>query len=535
MQLSDIDFAVAVPFGFVTDAEGKLVIVGVALQRCLGVKPGMLVDSVFNIVRPARVSSLADLAISPTATVFLQAVHGELELKGRVVPLNDGDLAAFWGGAIVRDIFEFQQRGLQIGDFPPNDATPDLLLSMQATRASLDDARKLGRKLQSALLSAEAATEAKDRFLATISHEIRTPLNGFGSMIDLMSDSQLTEDQRQNLETMNDCTQSLLVLVNDILDFSKIEVGKIQVSPEPVQLSRAFRRIIELFRQAAEDRGIELRVEIDMPDDSWFLADVDRIRQVVSNLLDNALKFTPNGYIEFRVHCSEPSQIIVDVIDSGIGVDPSQERQVFEPFVQADASTTRRFGGAGLGLSISRQLAQAMGGNVEMVSSSAKGSHFRMAIQAETTMAPESSKSICEGRATPLTFEGVRILVAEDDQTNQLIARKMLEKIGATVTVVEDGLLAVEAAEKSSFDLILMDLMMPRLSGVEAVARIRSGHGPCSEIPILAFSAAAIGFDREAAIAVGMSGFIEKPARIAELRTALAEQLASRERCVVGK
>ena len=534
MQLSDIDFAVAVPFGFVMNTNGRLVIVGDALQRCLDAKPGMHVDELFHIVRPARVSSLADLVVSPTTTVFLQSVQGELELKGSVVQLNDGELAAFWGGAIVRDICEFQQRGLHIGDFPPNDATPDLLLSMQATRASLDDARKLGRKLQSALLRAQAATEAKDRFLATISHEIRTPLNGFGSMIDLMSDSQLTEDQRQNLETMNDCTKSLLVLVNDILDFSKIEVGKIQVKLEPVQLSPEFRRITELFRRTAEERGIELRIEIDVPDDSWFMADIDRIRQVVSNLLGNALKFTPKGYVELRVHSLDLGQIMVDVVDSGIGVEPSQECQVFEPFVQADASTTRRFGGAGLGLSISRQLAQAMGGNVEMVCSSTAGSHFRMTILAAETIAPDCSKSMCEGLATPVTFEGVRILVAEDDQTNQLIARKMLEKIGATVTVVEDGLLAVEAAENASYDLILMDLMMPRLGGVEAVARIRSGNGPCSEIPILAFSAATMGLDHDAAIAVGMSGFIEKPARIDQLRTALSEQLVCREGCETG-
>ena len=220
----------------------------------------------------------------------------------------------------------------------------------------------------------------------------------------------------------------------------------------------------------------------------------------MSNLLGNALKFTHSGHVQLHAHFPGPDQFIVDVFDTGIGVEPSQECHVFEPFVQADASTTRRFGGTGLGLSISRQLAQAMGGNVEMVRSSGDGSHFRMRIVAEASIAPDISKSGHEGLVSEISLEGTRILVAEDDQTNQLIARKMLEKIGATVVVVTDGLLAVQAAEKSAFDLILMDLMMPNLSGVEATARIRAGNGPCSEIPIVAFSAAAFGFDRDALI-----------------------------------
>ncbi|MFT4841336.1 MAG: signal transduction histidine kinase/CheY-like chemotaxis protein [Candidatus Azotimanducaceae bacterium] len=525
MKISKTDFATAVPFGFVVDATGTLTIVGVALQRRLGAEPGMRVEDVFRVVRPTRVESFVDLPIAPKATVLLRAVQAELELKGSTMALDDGALTAFWGGAVVRDIVEFKQRGLQISDFPPSDATPDLLLSMQATRSALDDARKIGDKLKAALLTAEAATEAKARFLATMSHEIRTPLNGFGSMIDLLHDGELTLDQRENLDTMDVCTRSLLVLVNDILEFSKLEAGKIQVSPEPVLLHQAITRITEFFRASARERGVDLRVRIDAPTDLWLLMDADRVRQIVSNLLGNALKFTPKGHVELQVQLLTTDELTIDVRDTGIGVGSENQQRLFEPFVQEDASTTRRFGGTGLGLSISRQLALAMGGDVELVHSDHAGSHFRMCIKIEASSAPVARRDGRREAAWVDSFEGHTVLVAEDDPTNQLIAKKMLQKLGITATVVADGLGAVDVAQSTHFDLILMDLMMPNLNGIEAANRIRAGKGPCSNVPIVAFSAAAFGADRDAAIAAGMSGFLEKPARLDGLRAVLAKYL----------
>lgn len=525
MNLSASDFETAVPFGFVVDANGTLTIVGAALRRRLGAQPGTHVDEVFRVIRPARVSSFVDLSISTKSTVLLRALHEDLELKGSTMALDDGARTAFWGGAVVRDIGEFKQRGLQISDFPPSDATPDLLLSMQATRTALNDARELGEKLKSALRNAEAATEAKARFLATMSHEIRTPLNGFGSMIDLLHDGELTSDQRDNLDTMDVCTQSLLVLVNDILEFSKLEAGKVEVAREPVLLHQAITRITEFFRASANERGVALRVRIDASDDTWLSMDFDRVRQIVSNLLGNALKFTPEGHIQLHVHLPADNQLTVDVRDTGIGVALESQQRLFEPFVQADASTTRRFGGTGLGLSISRQLAVAMGGDVHLVHSNDAGSHFRMSITAETVPAPEVSSESRGESVTSVSFVGSTVLVAEDDLTNQHIARKMLEKLGVTATIVADGLCAVDASQSAHFDLILMDLMMPNLNGIEATHRIRSGDGPCSQVPIVAFSAAAFGTDRAAAIDAGMSDFLEKPARLASLRAALAKHL----------
>ena len=520
MQLSDIDFATAVPFGFVVDATGVLTIVGAALTAA----PGMHIDEVFRVARPTRIDSFARLKVDTKATVLLRAVNADFELKGSTMALDHGTLTAFWGGAVVRDIDEFKQRGLQISDFPPSDATPDLLLSMQATRSALDDAYKIGEKLKSALRSSEAATEAKARFLATMSHEVRTPLHGFGSMIDLLRDGELSLDQRENLDTMDGCTQSLLVLVNDILEYSKLEAGKVELTRAPVLISQELTRMVEFFQAAANKRGVDLRVTIDTPDDLWLSIDRERVRQIVSNLLGNALKFTEQGHVDLHVQFCGTNQLIIDVRDTGIGIDRESQQRLFEPFVQADASTTRRFGGTGLGLTISKQLAKAMGGNVQLVDSEPTGSHFRMCITAEQVSTPPTHDSAQDFTQLE-SFTGRTILVAEDDPTNQLIAKKMLGKLGVTTTVVEDGLGAVEATKSTHYDLILMDLMMPNMSGIEATSRIRSGDGPCSRIPILAFSAAAFGSDREAAVAAGMSGFLEKPARLAGLRAALAKHL----------
>lgn len=527
MRISDKDFAAAVPFGFVSNESGTLVTIGVALRRRLGAEPGMQVDDVFEILRPARIKSFRELEQSNRATLLLRSRHDELELKGCTVPFDDGQLTAFWGGAVVRDIGEFKQRGLQVSDFPPSDATPDLLLSMQATRTALEDARQLGEQLKSALTKAEAATEAKARFLATMSHEIRTPLNGFGSMIDLLSDGDLTPSQQANLATMDECAHSLLVLVNDILEFSKLEAGKIQVSVEPVLVRQAITRMTEFFHASARERGIDLRVTIDIADEVCLAMDGDRVRQIASNLLGNALKFTQEGHVDLRAHMTAKNKLTVDVRDTGIGVPPEHQARLFEPFVQADASTTRRFGGTGLGLSISRQLARAMNGEVELVQSSERGSHFRMRITADPVAAPHSLTGCPTDTATQVRFAGKRVLVAEDDPTNQRIATRMLNKLGIDVTIAVDGALAVEAANAHGYDLILMDLMMPNMSGIDAANRIRSGDGPCKQIPIVAFSAAAMGHDREAAIEAGMSGFIEKPARLAGLRKALLQHLGA--------
>ncbi|MFK7743089.1 MAG: ATP-binding protein [Planctomycetota bacterium] len=523
VDLQRDDFAIAMPFGFIVDQQGKLTTVGTALRRCLGIAPGDSIDDQFTIVRPMGREQYGSLACNPSTTVHLRANYGDIELKGSKVTTGGGSHSAFFGSPIVGDIDEFKKLGLRISDFPPADATPDLLLSMQATRTALHDTRKLSEELQTALGNAHAATEAKARFLAVISHEIRTPLNGFGSMIDLLRDGDLNGEQCEQLDTMDICAQSLLALVNDILDFSKLEVDKIIIERKPMLLSAALAQIIAHFRALASDRGIPLQLEQDFDDLEWVLLDFERVRQILSNLIGNAIKFTSEGRI--RIVAKKTGDLLsVDVIDSGLGIPKESRAHLFEPFVQADSSTTRKFGGTGLGLTISRQLARAMAGNVEMVRSDESGTQFRLTLSALTcdgvTAEPPRPTEHEED-----SFPGVSVLVAEDDPTNQVIARRMLEKIGVRVSVACDGIEAKELAKRERFDLILMDLMMPHMDGIEATRRIRSDPGPCRNTPIVAFSAAALEADREAAKRAGTTGFLEKPARLAAVRGVLRRYL----------
>jgi len=358
-----------------------------------------------------------------------------------------------------------------------------------------------------------------------MSHEIRTPMNGFGSMIDLLRDSGLRRDQLDNLNTMDLCAQSLLVLVNDILDFSKLEAGRISVTPEPVELREAIGRITEHFRATANERGIELDVKFDFGDVRFVRIDYERVRQVVANLLGNALKFTFSGTVTVALSVPSPDQLAIDIIDSGEGIPPEDRKGLFDPFIQADSSTTRKFGGTGLGLTISRQLAQAMHGDVELVKSDEHGTHFRFTLAAPECEPPAADAEAPPSEAAHNPFRNKSVLVAEDDPTNRLIARKMLHKLEITPTTVDDGMAAVEEAGRRHYDLILMDVMMPNMSGIEATRRIRSRPGPCQDVPIIAFSAAAYEKDREAAVHAGMSGFVEKPARLEAIRKMLERYL----------
>ena len=484
------DFAAAMPFGFLSDNSGALTTVGNALRRCTTLQPGARVDDHFRVIRPPGGGCFRDLPDSPTATVQLQSTTSDLVVKGSKVALRDGSGSAFFGSPIVRNIEDFTELGLRLEDFPPADATPDLILSMQATSTALRDARSLGDELQTALAKARAATEAKARFLAVMSHEIRTPLNGFGSMIDLMRTSELDGEQAELLHTMDLCARSLLALVNDILEFSKLDADKVAIDRHPVLLGHALTRIVDHFRASARERGIGLALRFDS-EHQWVDLDFERVRQVLANLIGNAVKFTRQGAIKVDAR-SEGDLLIVDVIDTGVGIPESSRARLFEPFMQADSSTTRSFGGTGLGLTISRQIARAMAGEVELVSSDDSGSHFRFSL-----LAPPCDGAVHATDEEPgdsdQTFPGIRVLVAEDDPTNQVIARRLLERLGAETAVAGDGAEAVAAATRERFDLVLMDLMMPVLDGIEATRQIRASDGPCRDTPIVAFSAAALG------------------------------------------
>ncbi|MEM1450597.1 MAG: ATP-binding protein [Planctomycetota bacterium] len=527
-------FAESFPFGFVLEPTGEFRVVGAALRRRLGSKIGTHVDESLEIVRPWNVSGVMDLPRKASAAVLLRIRDTELEIKGQVVSTADDAHVVCIGTPVVRDFEEVKARDLQLVDFPPNDATPDMLLSMQATKTALEDARKLSAELKRALVEAHAAVEAKTRFLAVMSHEIRTPLNGFGSMVDLLRSSELDEEQHAQLDTMDDCAQSLLVLVNDILEMSKIESNGVSLQVHAVPLIETIERAVEHFRAEAESKSLALAFTTlgDVPE--WVEGDRQRIRQVVSNLVGNAVKFTSKGSVGVVLESTSEGQIEVEVRDTGIGIPDEAQRLLFDPFTQADSSVTREFGGTGLGLAISREIARAMGGDVKLVTSTrAAGSVFRFTFAATETEAPQRAtededSALAVRRLGSDVLAGAEVLVAEDNPMNQLIARRLLTKLGAVPTIVEDGRLAVEAVAKRPYDLILMDLMMPNLAGTEATVEIRRLDCPWKDLPIVAFTAGAFAHDRSDAMAAGMNGYLEKPVRLPQLRAALVEHLASR-------
>jgi PAS domain S-box-containing protein len=373
--------------------------------------------------------------------------------------------------------------------------------------------------LQAAKAEAEAASRAKGEFLANVSHEIRTPLNGVLGALQLLQDEPLSPEGRDLIRSADDCGRMLAQLLNDVLDFSKIEAGQLELAPEPVDLLDALRSVAGLLDGQAQAKGLELRVEAAAAD-YWVEADPLRVRQAFFNLIGNAVKFTADGHVTARLTISDDRpgrrQVRLDVEDTGIGMTPETQGRLFERFHQAEGDAARRFGGAGLGLSITRALARMMDGDITFVSQAGAGSTFTF-----TFVAP-SARSAAPSETEAGALEDLRILLVEDNATNRMVARAMLSRLGASVEDAQDGMEGLEAASLSRFDLILMDIQMPRMSGVEATRAIRALPGEAGRTPIIALTANAMTHQRAEYLAAGIDGVVAKPISAASLLQAIA-------------
>ena len=353
--------------------------------------------------------------------------------------------------------------------------------------------------------AAEEAGEAKASFLANMSHEIRTPMNGVMGVLHLLKGEVLSDEGRGMLDEALACGQMLAELLNDVIDFSKIEAGRLELSPEPVDPVTLAEGVVRLLRAEAEGKGLVVRLDAD-PGVGWVNADPVRLRQALFNLVGNAVKFTHRGSVTIRCRRPAPGRLRFDVIDSGIGIPEAAQDRIFQRFNQGDASTTRKFGGSGLGLTITQKLAEMMSGNVGFSSKEGVGSTFWIEIAGEAVEPVAPTSDVLQP-----VLEGLRVLVVEDNPTNRMIATKLLESLGAVVATAADGYLGVEAAARGGFDLILMDVQMPGIDGMEAARRIRALGGPAADTPIVALTANVLAHQRRAYLDAGMDGVVGKP------------------------
>lgn len=392
------------------------------------------------------------------------------------------------------------------------------------------------KKLVRAKEEAEAANIAKSEFLANMSHEIRTPINGITGMIDLTLMTSLSKEQSNNLNTAKNCADSLLNIINDVLDFSKMEAGKFTISNAYFDVYSLVEEVVKIHAVRAREKKIALGSDLSANLPRYLYGDPNRLRQILNNLIHNAIKFTEKGsvalYISKKWEADKRIQLEFAVEDTGIGISPENRERLFKSFSQIDASYTRKHGGTGLGLVISKQLVEMMEGQIRVESEVGKGSIFSFCLPFQIGGSLESDGATLINDKQDMSLQ---ILIAEDEPVNRTVLTRMLERKGHRVIVVQNGLAAVEAYKSNSLDLILMDIQMPVMDGVEAVKQIRKLEAEerngyiSSHIPIIAVTAFSLMGDRERFLSSGMDEYISKPIRMDELQQ-LIEAVLSRSK-----
>jgi PAS domain S-box-containing protein len=386
--------------------------------------------------------------------------------------------------------------------------------------------KTLEAELRAAKDAAEASSKTKSEFLANMSHEIRTPLNGVLGMAQALEQDELAPEQKEKVNVILDSGKSLMALLNDVLDLSKIEAGKLEIAPVPGDFLHTMKRTRQLFQAQAEDKGLDLLVRYDSRFPQRLSYDPVRVRQCVSNLISNAVKFTAKGSVEIAINAvrieGKSHMVSVEVSDTGIGMNEEAMGRLFSVFTQADNSTTRRFGGSGLGLSISRQLARMMGGDIVVRSTEGRGSAFTLTFKADeaepaAAPAPKAEAAASAPAAGKRTLRGARVLLTDDNAINRQVIKLFLAPQGCEIQEATNGKEALDKVATQPFDIVLLDVHMPVMDGKEAIQRIRAASQPWSTIPVIALTADAMSGDREKYLALGMTDYVSKPVDQREL------------------
>ena len=427
---------------------------------------------------------------------------------------------------------------IQLNDRRKGCFTPETVEILEAVAWHIGEAimrKKMEDERNEALCRAEAAAVAKSEFLGVMSHELRTPLNGVLGFSELLADTPLNDEQKFFAKTISSSGEHLLAVVNDILDFSSIEHGSLAVKAAPLSIVELVESSDVAIQQAAAEKGIEFRCEVAAGVPDKIAADERRLRQILLNLLGNALKFTASGSVVLRIAPDKEGRFLVfSVEDTGIGISPETLPRLFKPFTQANSTTSRRFGGTGLGLVISKRLAEAMGGTLTVTSTPDKGSTFTFHLPLEISdggmaavpslifMGADGASPSSPSAEQPKPPAGALVLVADDEQNSTVLAGKMLQSLGYRAEFAADGAQAVKAFVPEKYFAILMDMAMPVMDGLEATKKIREIEKTGSRVRIIAITANVMPGDRERCLAAGMDDFLTKPFKRAELAAKLA-------------
>jgi signal transduction histidine kinase/FixJ family two-component response regulator len=492
-----------------TDEKGVIQLFNVGAER----KLGYLANEVVDRITPADISDARE--------VVARAEALSLELATTIAP--GFEALVFKASRGIEDIYELNYIRKDGSRFPAvlsvtalRDAQEAiigyLLIGTDNTeRKRLDEElQEKTAELEGAKLAAEKANLAKSSFLANMSHEIRTPMNGILGVNALLLGTALDAEQKRFAEAIAQSAEALLFIINDILDVSKLEAGQVLLEHIAFDLERLVAGVVELMRPRASAKGLVLSASMPKDVPAWFFGDPGRIRQVLLNLVGNAVKFTERGAVRLGIAVTDGVRF--HVVDTGPGIDPAVSATLFEKFTQADESITRRFGGTGLGLAISRELVELMGGTIDVESTPGRGSVFRFSLPLRP--APALSTEIAgDIAAGVLTQDGGirRVLVAEDNGINQLIVSTLLRRAGYAVDTVENGAEAVAAVERVAYDLVLMDVHMPVTTGPQAVQQIRAMPSSGARLPIIALTAHAMQGAREDYLAAGFDDYLSKP------------------------